>query len=193
MGGENIFGNAGIFLLDTLLGLYIMAFMLRFLFQWARVDFYNPISQFLVKITAPVLNPFRRFIPGFMGLDMAAVVVMLLLQWLLFVTISLIHGAQILPVALLVVALAELLKLATYVFIFSIFIQVILSWINPHGHNPIVGLLYSLNEPLLRPARRLLPNMGGIDLSPLIVLVILQLVQMVPVKMLLGFARQIQM
>lgn len=193
MGGENIFGNAGIFLLDTLLGLYIMAFMLRFLFQWARVDFYNPISQFLVKITAPVLNPFRRFIPGLMGLDMAAVVVMLLLQWLLFVTISLIHGAQILPVALLVIALAELIKLATYVFIFSIFIQVILSWINPQGHNPIVGLLYSLNEPLLRPARRLLPNLGGIDLSPLIVLVALQLVQMVPVKMLFGFARQIQM
>lgn len=193
MGGENIFGNAGIFLLDTLLGLYILAFMLRFLFQWARVDFYNPISQFLVRITAPLLNPFRRFIPGFMGLDMAAVVVMLLLQWLLFVTIGLVHGAQILPVALLVIALAELIKLATYVFIFSIFIQIILSWVNPHGQNPIIGLLYSLNEPLLRPARRLLPNLGGIDLSALIVLIVLQLVQMVPVKMLFGVAKQIQM
>ncbi|MDH5359818.1 MAG: YggT family protein [Gammaproteobacteria bacterium] len=189
----NYFANAGVFLLDTLLGLYILAFMLRFLFQWARVDFYNPISQFLVKITAPVLNPFRRFIPGLMGLDMAAVVVMLLLQWLLFVGITLIHGGQLFPLALLVVAAAELLKLATYVFMFSIIIQAILSWVVPHGQNPILVLLYSLNEPLLRPARRLLPDMGGLDLSPLLVLIGLQLIRMLPVPMLLDLAKQIPM
>jgi len=189
----NYFANAGVFLLDTLLGLYILAFMLRFLFQWARVDFYNPISQFLVKITAPVLNPFRRFIPGLMGLDMAAVVVMLLLQWLLFVGITLIHSGQLFPLALLVVAAAELLKLATYVFMFSIIIQAILSWVVPHGQNPILALLYSLNEPLLRPARRLLPDMGGLDLSPLIVLIGLQLIRMLPVPMLLDLAKQIPM
>ena len=191
--GGNYFSNAGTFLLDTLLGLYILAFMLRFLFQWARVDFYNPVSQFLVKITAPVLNPFRRFIPGLMGLDMAAVVVMLLLQWLLFISITLIHGGELFPLALLVVAAAELLKLATYVFMFSIIIQAILSWVTPHGHNPIAVLLYSLNEPLLRPARRLLPDMGGLDLSPLIVLIGLQLIRMLPVPMLMDLAKQIPM
>ena len=191
--GGNYFANAGIFLLDTLLGLYILAFMLRFLFQWARVDFYNPVSQFLVKVTAPVLNPFRRFIPGLLGLDLAAVAVMLILQWLLFVGVSLIHGAQILPLALLVVAFAELIKLATYVFMFSIIIQAILSWVAPYGNNPIVGLLYSLNEPLLRPARRLLPDMGGLDLSPLIVILVLQLIRMLPVPMLMDLASQIPM
>ncbi|MBD3610566.1 MAG: YggT family protein [Gammaproteobacteria bacterium] len=189
----NYLGNAGTFLIDTLLGLYILTFMLRFLFQWSRADFYNPISQFLVKVTNPLLIPVRRIIPGLFGLDVAAITLMLALEFLKLSLISLINGATILPVGFLIYACAELLQLASYVFMFSIIIQAIVSWINPHSYNPVMSLLFSLNEPLLRPARRLLPNMGGLDLSPLIVLIALQLLQMLLIHPLRDLAVRIAM
>ncbi|MEW5754932.1 MAG: YggT family protein [Pseudomonadota bacterium] len=186
MGGMYL-SNAGVFLVKTIFGLYLLAIMLRFLLQWAHADFYNPISQFVVKITNPLLKPLRRIIPGFFGLDFAAVVLMLVIKLIELSLVQGIVGGAWVFSGLLVVALAELLSLALDVFFFSILIQVILSWVNPGAYNPAVSLLHSLNEPLLRPARRIIPPIGGLDLSPLVVMVVLKLATMLLVQPLLDF------
>ena len=176
------------FIINTLFGLYILLLMVRFLLQWMRADFYNPVSQFVVKVTTPALRPMRRMIPGWGGIDFAAIVLMLLLQLLSLSLILLLRGQGLPPVTLLFWSLAELASLAINVYIGAIFIQVIISWVNPGTYNPVVSLLHSLTEPLLRPARRLLPPISGFDLSPLLVLLALQVLKMLAIPPLLMLA-----
>lgn len=169
--------NALVFLIQTVFSLYIIAVMLRFLLQLTRADFYNPVSQFLVKVTNPPLIPLRRIIPGILGIDVAAVVLLIAIQMLELFLVFIVQGITLAPVGLLILTIAELLNLALNVFLFTILIQVVISWINPGVYNPTVSLLYSLNEPLLGRARRLLPPIHGFDLSPIIVLVVIQLLK----------------
>jgi len=177
--GALYFNHAGQFLIHILIqivfGSYILAVLLRFLLQWARADFYNPLVQVLVKLTNPPLLPLRRYIPGYRGLDMAAVVLMLLLQLLELLLIAWLFGQPVTVSGLLVRALAELLDLLLTVLLWAVIIQAILSWFNPDVRQPVVRLLNQLTEPVLRPARRLLPPFSGLDLSPLLVIIVLQL------------------
>jgi YggT family protein len=175
MGGSYV-GDAVVSLLTILFDLYILAVMLRFLLQWVRADFYNPISQFLVRITNPPLRFLRRFIPGWGGIDLASVVLLLALESLkLWLVLSI--SARFPPLTgLLILSIADLLTLAIHVFLFSILIQVIISWVNPGLYSPATYLLYRLNEPLLTPARRLIPPFAGLDLSPLVVLIFLRVI-----------------
>lgn len=175
----NYFTNPLEFLFQTLAGLYILCVMLRFLLQWVHADFYNPVSQFLVKITNPPLRPLRRIIPGWAGIDFASVVLMILLQLAVLLLITLLRGAEPHLGALLAWSIAELVSLLLNVFTVTIIVQVILSWVNPGTYHPVTSLLYSLNQPLLRPAQRLIPPLGGLDLSPLAVLIGLQLARMI--------------
>lgn len=170
--------NAGSFLIDTLMGLIILVFALRFLFQIVRADFHNPVSQFIVKATNPLLVPMRRIIPGVAGIDMASVVILLLLQYANMFLLTLINGGHFFPVGMAVIAIAKLIGLIISVFTFSILIQVILSWVSPGVYNPVTSLLYSLNEPILSRARRLLPPIHGFDLSPIVAMIVLQLMSM---------------
>lgn len=174
MGGH--VGNAATFLIETLFGVYIFIVMLRLLLQWARADFYNPLSQFIVRATQPVLAPMRGALPSVGGIDLACVVLLVALQFGELWLIAGLLGHSVAVVALLVLAVAEIVQLAIYVFLFSILIQVVMSWINPGSYNPMLGVLHSLNEPLLGPARRLVPPIGGLDLSPIVVMIGLQLV-----------------
>ncbi|MCI0505410.1 MAG: YggT family protein [Gammaproteobacteria bacterium] len=174
MGGYGT--NAIEFLIQTIFGLYLVAVMLRVLLQLVRADFYNPVSQFLVKVTNPPLIPLRRVIPGFMGIDFAAIVLMILIKALEIFLIVLIKGISVNVLGIVVLAIAELLRLLINVYFFSILIQVVISWVNPGTYNPVVSLLYSINEPLLRRARRLIPPISGFDLSPIVVIILLQLV-----------------
>lgn len=167
--------NAAIYMLETVFTLYIMMVLLRFLLQLVRADFYNPICQFLVKATNPPLRPLRRIIPGLKGIDVASVVLLIALQMLALWLIHVAGGRTVALPALFLFALSELLLLTLNIFLISILVQVIMSWLNPQAHNPVLSILYSLNEPLLRPARRMLPNTSGIDFSPLLVLVLIQL------------------
>lgn len=180
--------DAATLLIETLFGLYIIIVLLRFLLQWVRADFYNPISQFIVKATQPPLRPMRRIIPGFAGLDLAALVLMLVLQcvelWLIFTVRDIAPSFA----GIAILSVAELLQLCIYVFLFSIIVQVVLSWLSPDSYNPVTALLYRLNEPLLRPARRLLPPFSGIDLSPLVVIIVLQLGSILLVRPIRDFA-----
>jgi YggT family protein len=189
--GPNYFSDPVVFLVKTLFGLYILAVMLRLLLQLSRADFYNPLSQFLVKITQPVLRPLRRVIPGVAGIDMAAVLLLIALQLLELVVVDLIVSGGVRPLApLLVVLIAQLLDLLLNIYLFAIIIQAILSWVQP-GYNPATAVLYSLTDPVLAPARRVIPTMGGLDLSPLVVILAIQLLKMLLLPPIYGLARAV--
>lgn len=184
------------FVLTTLFQLYIAVMLIRFLLQYARADFYNPLSQFVVKVTTPLVRPVRRIIPGLAGLDLATLLIAYLLTVLQIALVGthisqyqipgLIDGQSLLPLTIALVALVDIIALSIGIFIVAIIIQAISSWINPGSYNPILGLLHSLTEPMLRPARRLLPPIGGLDLSPLLVLLALQVAKMLIVGLILG-------
>ena len=181
------FAASSVFLIQTLFGLYILVVMLRLILQWARADFYNPVSQFIVKITNPPLKPLRRIIPGWGGIDLASVLLLIALQMLELFLVNLAVGRGVGVSGLLVQSIAELLGLLINVFIGAILIQVILSWVAPGSYNPIIGLVHRIAEPLLAPARRILPPMSGIDFSPLVVLIVLQLLKILLVAPIANF------
>lgn len=177
---QSYFTDAGLYLIQFVFGLYIVAVMLRFLLQVVRADFYNPISQFLVAITNPVVKPLRRLLPGFFGVDIASLVALVLLACIEWLLISLLRsGALPQPAGLLVFVAADLLKLAIWIFTIALFARVILSWVNPYGthHNPAAGLVARLTDPLMAPARNLLPAVSGVDFSPILVFLVLGLAQ----------------
>ena len=168
--------NAGVFLIKTLFGIYEIIILLRFLMQMVRADFYNPISQFVVKATSLPLKPLRRIIPGWAGMDIASLILLLMVIIIELLLLSLIANLPMpSAIGLIALAMVELLKLTINVFMFSVIILAILSWISPGGYNPVANLLYQITAPLMRPARRMLPPMGGLDLSPLVVIIVLYL------------------
>ncbi|MBK1726656.1 YggT family protein [Halorhodospira neutriphila] len=174
--------NPLIFLIGTVSSLYILAVMLRFLLQTVRGDFLNPISQFLVRATSPVLNPMRRFIPAFRGVDLAAITLMFVLQLLALYLIFLLAYGQQPPLGGLVIeSVGRLLGLLLNLYTVLILIGVVVSWVNPTAHHPGLHLLEQLTGPLLRPIRSYMPDLGGIDLSPLVALVLLHLARMMVV------------
>lgn len=187
----NYFGDAGSFLIDTIIGLYMLAVMLRFLLQWVRADFYNPISQFLVTVTNPPLIFLRRFIPGLFGIDLASLLLLVSLAIVKIYLISAISGITPHFSGALLLAVGEVIQLGVYVFIFSMLIRVILSWIQPGGYNPVLGLINRLTEPLMAPARRIIPPFGGLDLSPMLVFIFLYLTLMLVVRPMLDFGRML--
>ena len=177
--GSNYLISPLTLIINTLFDLYILLVLLRFLLQAFRADFYNPVSQFIVKATTPPLRFFRRFIPSVSGQDIASIVLCLTLIYLKFMLLRLldIPGVPIANVTapiggvsylgLLIYAFADLLALTLTVFLIAVIIQVVISWISPGQHNPVIGLVHSLAEPALKPFRKFLPSLGGLDLSPL--------------------------
>ncbi|MCK5478222.1 MAG: YggT family protein [Methylococcales bacterium] len=167
-----------IFLIDTLFSLYILAIVLRFLLQWTRADFYNPISQFLVKITHPPLKQLRRFIPSVGKIDTSSLVLALVLQMMVDFSILALKGMMISIPALIILSFSQLVSMLINVFVFAVFARAILSWFDPGNYNSASSLLHSLTEPLLNMCRKVIPDLGGIDLSPLVALVFLQVAKM---------------
>jgi YggT family protein len=167
-----------IFLIDTIFSLYLFALVLRFLFQWSGADYQNPLSQFLIRITHPPLRILRRFIPSFGRIDTAALALMLALQMLSDTLIFLIQSTLPSMGFIAIWSLAQLLDLVLNIFFYAILIRALLSWIGPTQYNPAVSLLYSLTEPLLQASRRLLPASGGMDFSPIIPIIGIQLIKM---------------
>ena len=171
--------KALIFILSLVGQLLVGIFILRFLLQLVRADFYNPVSQAIVNLTNPLVMPLRKIVPGLKGMDLASVVAAMLMQVLVLLVLYLIQTGGALPTVqyTLVESFFSLLNLVFGLYIVTIFLRVILSWVNPDPRNPVVSMLYSLTEPILAPARRLIPSLGGLDLSPLVVLVLLQALQ----------------
>lgn len=175
---ENFLLNAGSYLISTLIGLYIIIVLLRFLLQMVRADFYNPLSQFIVKASNPILKPLRRIIPGFYGLDIASLLLAYPLQVVENILLFTIQGIQINPLVLLWHSLGSLLTLILYIYFFAILVQVIISWVSPGTYNPATALIHHITEPVMRPARKILPPFSGFDLSPILVFIVINLLIM---------------
>lgn len=174
----NAFNDIFGYLVQTAISLYLLAMVLRFLLQVARADFYNPISQFLVKVTNPLVLPLRRLIPGVAGIDLASLLLALIIQSLGIVFILFIKTGAVLlyPIILLWAGLA-LLGLVLNIYFFSLLAVIILSWVAPGSNNPALHLLYQLTEPVMAPFRKLLPSMGGLDFSPIIVFILINVLK----------------
>jgi YggT family protein len=167
-----------IFLIDSLFSLYILAVLLRFLLQWCGGDFYNPISQFLVKITHPPLKILRRFVPSIGKIDTSSLVLLLTLQMIDVFFVWLLRGASFSIGGLMIASITELIELLINVLVFAVFGRALLSWINQGSFNAAASILATLTEPLLNIIRKFIPDLGGIDLSPLAALFLLQLAKM---------------
>ncbi|MCA1896291.1 YggT family protein [Shewanella putrefaciens] len=169
--------NALTFLISTLFDLYLMVVILRIWLQLARADFYNPFSQFIVKATHPLIAPMRRILPSMGRFDTASFVLALIVVMVKVLLISLIAGGGIDVVLFLIFALVSVAKKAGVLLFWMLIIRAILSWFN-QGYNPIVMVMDQLTEPLLAPVRRIIPPIGGLDLSVMLVIIGMNFINM---------------
>ena len=167
-----------VYLVYVFFGLYLMVMLLRFLLQLTRADFYNPISQTLVKLTNPLVIPLRRIVPGCGGIDLASLLLALILQMLMIALLVALQTGALLPVLPLIMAsLIGLAASLVKIYFFAILAMIILSWIAQGGNNPALRLLFQLTEPVMAPFRKVLPPMGGLDLSPIFVFILINIIQ----------------
>jgi YggT family protein len=163
-----------IFIIDTIARLYLLVLLLRFWLPVLRADFRNPIAQGILRLTSPIVVPLRRIIPPIDRLDTATVLIAFALQYLTVLVILAVSGVTAGFVPIAITSLIDLVSLSLNLFTFAIFIHIILSWIAPGTYNPATAFITMLVQPLLRPFRNRIPSLGGLDLSPLIVIILLQ-------------------
>lgn len=172
------FSQVGLLLVNTIGSLILLIFLLRFLLQLVRADFYNPISQFVVRFSNPLLVPLRRVIPGFGGLDLASLVLAYGTQLLLMAAILFLAGERALPWMNMVFwALIGVFSLLVNIYFWGLLIVVIASWIAPNSYNPALILINQIIDPVMRPIRRVMPDLGGLDLSPIILMLSIQIIE----------------
>lgn len=186
--GEAITGSV-LFLVNTIFMLATYALLIRLLFEWSGVDFYNPISQTLYKITAPVLSPFQRFLPTVRGVNLACLLLLFGVITVRFWVTNLLTDFPMHWMGILILATIELVNDVFHIYTLAILAVVILSWISPYQYNPFVSAIYKLTDPLMRRARRWIPPIGVIDISPIAVLLALQLLNTFITKLLVQLGR----
>jgi YggT family protein len=175
--------TAAIYVLQTVGSLYLLIILLRFVLQLVRADFYNPLSQFAVKATQPLLKPLRRIIPSLFGLDMSSLVLAIIVQLVLMaLTLLLAYGITGNPVQLLIWSVIGVTALFLKIFFYALIISVILSWVAPRSHNPGAELVNQICQPALAPFRRILPSLGGLDISPILAFMVLKLLDMLVIN-----------
>ncbi|WP_260957450.1 YggT family protein [Pseudomonas citri] len=175
--------TAAVYVLQTLGSLYLLIVLMRFVLQLVRANFYNPLCQFVVKATQPLLKPLRRIIPSLFGLDMSSLLLAILVQMaLMALTLLLTYGTTGNPLQLLIWSVIGVTALFMKIFFFALIISVILSWVAPGSHNPGAELVNQICEPALAPFRRLLPNLGGLDISPILAFMVLKLIDMLVIN-----------
>ncbi len=173
------------FLIQTLGNLFVIAVLLRFMMQLFRVPFRNPFAQFIVALTDFAIKPLRRVVPGLFGLDLACLLLAFVVEFLVVVASYWLDGfpfalagSRVWPV-MLGLGAVRLLSLTVYLIIGLTLVRAVLSWVN--SNNPLMPVVYELSEPFLRPLRRVVPMVAQIDLTPLVLFILCQLVLMVPV------------
>jgi len=165
--------SALVFLLQTVGGLYIAILLLRLLFQLIRADFYNPVSQAIVRLTSPLVQPLRRVIPAVGRIDSASLLLAFGFQCALIAVIAAVLQEEPGIPMLLLWSMLSLIHLVLDIYQFSLFFIVVLSWVAPYSRHPVALLAYQLTEPLLKPVRHLLPPLGGLDFSVMVVLMLI--------------------
>jgi len=173
--------TALVFIVSTIAQLYLFVLLLRLLLPWFATDFRNPIAQAILKLTSPVVVPLRRIVPPIGKIDTATVLVAFIIQYITIVVLLMIMGAleRATFSEIAITTVVSLFLLTLNLFIFAIILRVILSWISPGGYNPILAVIHSITDPVLRPFQRFLPSMGGLDLSPLFAMILLTALKIV--------------
>lgn len=168
-----MFGQIGAYLVDTLFGFFVLMLLARFHFQWLRVPFRNPVGEFVLATTSWMVMPVRRFIPSLAGLDTASLLLAWVVQALCLWALASMKGIDPAPLELIGIAALDLLRYSLYILVFAVIVQAVFSWINPYA--PMAPVFNAMTAPFLRPLRRFIPPVGGIDLTPLVLLVIVQI------------------
>ena len=179
------FANAGQIVIQFVFFALISLIVLRVLLQWVRANFYNPICQFLYKATNPVLMPLRKVIPAWRNLDIAGIALAWLLTALKLVLLYATVGQTLGVLGLAVLALADLVDFLLLLYIVLVLVRVVISFVGADSYHPVVPLVMQLTEPVMKPFRRLIPNVGGLDFSPMVVLLVLTLARVLIAKPLL--------
>ena len=175
------------FIIRIVLDFYITVLLLRLILQQVRADFYNPISQAIVNVSNPLVRPLRMVIPGYAGIDIATLLLIFLIEAMKLFLLGLIYVMPELP-GFLLFMLAEIGRLTVQLFTFTIIIKVILSWLVTSYGNPAIAILWQLTNPILNLTRRICPPVGGIDISPMLAIIFLQLIQILFIGTLFRYA-----
>ncbi|WP_444906644.1 YggT family protein [Microbulbifer sp. SSSA008] len=186
----NTFSDIGVYVVGILGILFLFAVLLRFLLQLGRADFYNPISQGVVKVTNPLLLPLRKVVPGLFGVDMASVVLALIVGWAMIMACAMIAGYGLVnPLSALLWSLIGCVSTVIAMVFVGLLVSIVASWIAPNSGHPILILLHQLLEPFCGPVRRMIPPLGVIDISPIFVFILLTVIN----RLLIGFAQMANM
>ncbi len=161
-----------IYLVDTLFAFFVLLLLARFHFQWLRVPFRNPIGEFVLATTSWMVMPARRVIPSLAGLDLATLILAWLVEALALWIKALIVGIDPAPLALAGLAGLALVRYSLYILMFAVIVQVVFSWVNPYA--PMAPVFDAMTRPFLRPIRRIVPPIGNVDLTPLVLVVLIQ-------------------
>ncbi|MBF8754192.1 MAG: YggT family protein [Pseudomonas putida] len=173
----NALSGAMIFVVQTLVSLYLVIVLLRFVLQLVKADFYNPLSQFAVRATQPLLKPLRRIIPSIGGLDTSSLLLSVAIQALLMAFVMMFVPENYSPLQVVIWAIIGVTSLFLKIFWVAMIVMVIVSWVAPNSHNPAAELAYQISEPVLAPFRKLIPNLGGLDISPIFAFLAIQVIQ----------------
>ena len=175
--------NAGVFLVQTVFGLYLTLVIIRFMLQLAKADFYNPLAQAVVKMTQPFVAALQKVMPRTGRFSLATLVLAFLVQLLLIVVVLLIAGFGLPnPVSLAIWSLIGLVSQVLDLLFFAILASIVLSWLAPQTKHPGAYLLHQLTEPVMSPVRRMLPSLGSLDFSPIVVFIMINLVEMLVIQ-----------
>ncbi|MBT8087620.1 MAG: YggT family protein [Gammaproteobacteria bacterium] len=165
--------TAIVFIVNAVTSLYLLVLLLRFWMPLLGADFRNPLAQGILRLTSPLVIPLRRILPAVGRIDTATVLVAFVIQYLTILVLLLIIGQKAGFAAIAVTAIVKLVVLSINLFVYAIFIRIILSWLSPGGYNPATAIIATLTEPVLRPFRRIIPPLGGLDISPVFAVILL--------------------
>jgi YggT family protein len=182
-----VLGSSAALIFNTLVGLYLLAILLRFLLQVARADFYNPVSQAVVKITDPLVRIFRNFIPGYRGIDFSTLLLALIIEATGICALILLYGGSLPSIGFIITwTFVGILYFIINIYYYAIIGSIIMSFVmlfsgskNPH---PILRLIWQLTEPVMAPIRKVIPTMGGLDFSPIFIFIGIGLIQNVLIQ-----------
>ena len=167
-----------IYLIQAIANLYLLIVLIRLMLQLAKANFYNPLSQFVVKATALPLTPLQKLFPPIKNFNSGCLVLALLVQLVAIQASALVHSGTLIPIIMsLSWAVVGIASLILSIYFYGLFIVIILSWVAPQSHHPAIALLWQLMEPVMAPFRRLIPPMGGLDLSPIVLFLLINVLR----------------
>lgn len=166
------------YLIQTLMNLLLLGIVMRLLLQLSKADFYNPISQILVKLTNPMVLPLRRLVPNFRLFDLSSLILAIGLQVLLIIILLKVNGAYQPSLSTLVIwGLIGVAAIFVNIYFFALLAMIILSWLAPKSYHPAVQLISQIVEPIMAPVRRVIPPIGGLDFSPILIFILINIVE----------------